>query len=72
MEYTIILQPWDDGQGYTVIVPSLPGCITQGDTREEALANAKEAVLCHIEGLRKAGEVVPVEGGKPELARVAV
>ena len=72
MEYTIILQPWDDGQGYTIIVPSLPGCITQGSTKEEALANAKEAIMCHIEGLRKAGEAVPIEGGKPELAQVVI
>jgi len=35
---------------------SFTGCITEGSTKEEALANAKEAVLCHIEGLRKAGE----------------
>ena len=72
MEYSIILQPWDDGQGYTVIVPSLPGCITQGFTRDEALANAKEAIMCHMEGLRKAGEEIPIEGNKPELAQVAV
>ena len=38
MEYTIILQPWDDGQGYTVIVPSFPGCLTQDSTKEEALS----------------------------------
>ena len=72
MEYTIVLQPWDDGRGYTVIVPSLSGCITQGSTKEEALANAKEAIMCHIEGLRKAGETVPIESDKPELAQVAI
>ena len=72
MEYTIILQPWDDSGGYTVIVPSLPGCITQGSTKEEALANAREAIMCHIEGLRKAGEAIPVEESKPELAQVAI
>jgi predicted RNase H-like HicB family nuclease len=72
MEYTVILHPWKDSQGYTVIVPSLPGCITQGSTKEEALANAKEAIICHIEGLRKAGEAIPIEEGKPELARVVI
>lgn len=72
MEYTIVLHPWDDGKGYTVIVPSLPGCITQGATREEAMANTKEAIICHIEGLKKAGEFIPVEEDKPELVRVAV
>ena len=72
MEYTIILQPWDDREGYTVIVPSLPGCITQGSIKKEALANAKEAIMCHIEGLKKAGEAIPIEGDKPELAHVAI
>jgi predicted RNase H-like HicB family nuclease len=72
MKYTIILQPWEDEQGYTVIVPSLPGCITQGSTKKEALANAREAILCHIEGLTKAGETLPAETGEPELARIAI
>jgi len=72
MRYTVILQPWEDERGYTVIVPSLPGCITQGSTREEALRNAREAIICHIEGLKKAGEPVPSENGEPELAQIAV
>jgi predicted RNase H-like HicB family nuclease len=72
MRYTIILQPWDDEKGYTVIVPALPGCVTQGSTKAEALANAKEAILCHIEGLKKAGETVPEETSEPELASVRV
>lgn len=72
MEYTVILHPWEDAQGYTVIVPALPGCITQGSTKEEALANAREAILCHIEGLKKAGEPVPEEEAPPELARISL
>ncbi|MCL0091466.1 type II toxin-antitoxin system HicB family antitoxin [Dehalococcoidales bacterium] len=70
MQYTILLAPWEDGQGYTVVVPSLPGCIIEGATKEEALANAKEAILCHVEGLRKAGESIPSEEIIPELVRV--
>ena len=70
MQYTILLARWENGQGYTVVVPSLPGCITEGATREEALANAKEAILCHLEGLRKAGESIPSEEITPELVRV--
>ncbi len=70
MQYTIVLCPWEDGQGYTVVVPSLPGCITEGTTKDEALANAKEAILCHLEGLRKAGESIPSEEITPELVRV--
>jgi predicted RNase H-like HicB family nuclease len=59
MRYSIVLLPWEDGKGYTVTVPALPGCVTQGYTREEALANAKEATRCHVEGLRKAGGPCP-------------
>lgn len=72
MEYTVVLHPWEEGQGYTVIVPALPGCISQGATKEEALANAREAILCHVEGLQKAGEPIPSEDVPPELARISV
>jgi predicted RNase H-like HicB family nuclease len=43
-----MLEPSDDG-GYTVTVPSLPGCISEGDTREDALANIREAIQLHLE-----------------------
>lgn len=72
MHYTIVLHPWEGEEGYTVTVPALPGCITQGSTKEEALANAKEAILCHIEGLKKAGEPIPAEERPPELVKLAV
>lgn len=46
--------------GYFVVeVPSLPGCITQGKTREEALANAEEAIAPYIEVLQDPGEMIP-------------
>jgi len=43
MELKIILEPSDEG-GFTAIVPSLPGCISEGDTREETLLNVREAI----------------------------
>ena len=49
--YTIILQPDEDEGGYTVTVPALPGCITQGETMDEAIEMAKDAILLHIESL---------------------
>ena len=52
MKFKVVLEKEEDG-GYSVHVPSLPGCHTQGDTREEALANAKEAIECYLEGLEK-------------------
>ena len=48
MKLKIILESSEDG-GYTVYVPSLPGCISEGDTREEALKNIKEAIILYLE-----------------------
>ncbi len=48
MNIQIVLEPSEEG-GYTVYVPSLPGCISEGDTREEALHNVKEAIDLYLE-----------------------
>ncbi|HHT9117496.1 MAG TPA: type II toxin-antitoxin system HicB family antitoxin [Candidatus Hypogeohydataceae bacterium YC38] len=56
--FKIVLEREEEG-GYSVFVPALPGCHTQGDTVEEALANAKEAIECYIESLKKDGLPVP-------------
>lgn len=48
MKMKVILEPSDEG-GYTAIVPSLPGCISEGDTREEALRNIQEAIELYLE-----------------------
>jgi predicted RNase H-like HicB family nuclease len=48
MKLTVVLEPQKEG-GFTVYVPSLPGCISQGDTREEALKNIKEAIELYLE-----------------------
>jgi predicted RNase H-like HicB family nuclease len=48
MKLKVVLEPSKDG-GFTVYVPSLPGCISEGDTREEALANIKEAIELYLE-----------------------
>jgi len=48
MRLRIILEPSEEG-GYTVIVPSLPGCISEGDSKEEAVANIKEAIALYLE-----------------------
>ena len=44
----MILEKSEEG-GYTVLVPSLPGCISEGDTRKEALDNIKEAIKLYLE-----------------------
>lgn len=64
----VILIP-DESGGYVAEVPSLPGCYSQGETEEEALANIKEAIELHIESMIDAGEEVP-EDVAPPLVRV--
>jgi predicted RNase H-like HicB family nuclease len=50
MKLKIILEPSDEG-GYTVLVPALPGCISEGDTKEEALKNIREAIELYLESV---------------------
>lgn len=54
----VLLYPGEDGY-FVVEVPSLPGCISQGKTREEAVANIEEAIALYIEILQDRGEPVP-------------
>jgi predicted RNase H-like HicB family nuclease len=70
--YSVLLIPDAGAGGYTVLFPALPGCITEGDTLEDALANAREAIALHVEGLIADGEPVPDESAPPELAAVEV
>jgi len=48
MKLKVVLEPGDEG-GFTVYVPALPGCISEGDTKEEALANIQEAIELYLE-----------------------
>jgi len=48
MKLTVMLEPSEEG-GFTVLVPALPGCISEGDTREEALKNIREAIELYLE-----------------------
>jgi predicted RNase H-like HicB family nuclease len=63
MRYTVVLEREDDG-GYVASVPALPGCVSQGDTRAEALKNIREAIALYVEDCRDAGDPVPTEAGK--------
>ncbi len=67
MKLRVVLEPSEDG-GYTAIVPALPGCISEGETREEALANIREAVLLYLEPVDDDG----VFGERAEIVEVAV
>jgi antitoxin HicB len=60
--YVLERHPAEEGEkGFWVSVPALPGCFSQGKTYEEAVENAREAILCYLETLAKHGEKVPEE-----------
>lgn len=63
MTYTVVLQREADG-GFVVSVPVLPGCVSQGDTRQEALAHIKEAIELYIEDCQAVGDPVPREDSR--------
>ncbi|MBZ0203074.1 MAG: type II toxin-antitoxin system HicB family antitoxin [Ignavibacteria bacterium] len=56
MKFNIILTEAEEG-GFNVTVPALDGCFTEGDTEQEAIDNAKEAIHCYLEGLEKLNEI---------------
>ena len=58
--YTVILRKEPEG-GYTVLVPALPGCLTEGETAADALVMAQDAIRGYLESLRMEGEAIPRE-----------
>jgi predicted RNase H-like HicB family nuclease len=60
LKYTAIFEPAEEG-GFVVTVPLLPGCVTQGDTFEEAKAMAKDAIKGYLQVLKSDKEPIPVE-----------
>jgi len=60
MKLKVILEPSSEG-GYTILVPSLPGCITEGETEEEALANVQESVELYLEPVEDDSDFAPNE-----------
>lgn len=60
LNYRILLRKEPEG-GYTVTVPSLPGCVTYGDSMDHAIKMAREAISLYLESLREHGEIIPTE-----------
>ena len=67
MKLKVILEPSDEG-GYTVYVPGLPGCISEGDTKEEAIENIKEAIELYLEPVE---DDLAISSGT-EIAEIAI
>ena len=66
MRYTVILEQEPDG-GYVASVPALPGCVSQGNTRDEVLRNIQEAADLYIEDCVASGDPIPNEAGREYL-----
>lgn len=72
--YSVIIEPETEPGvgGYNVRVPALPGCFTQGDTIEEALEMARDAIFLYIESLLADGAPIPIEQTAPRVEIIQV
>ena len=59
MRYPIAIEPADDASAWGVVVPDLPGCFSAGDTLDEAIEQAREAIVLHLDGLLDDEEDIP-------------
>lgn len=71
MRFNIILEPAEEG-GYNVSVPALDGCFTQGETEEDSLKNAEEAIICYLEGLEKLNQIKSKPGVRLKELEVCI
>src|SRR5205085_640630 len=68
--YHVVLTPAPRG-GYVAVVPAFPGCYSQGETADEALSNARDAILLTIEDMREQGDAIPDAAGE-QMHRVSI
>lgn len=71
LKYTAIFEPAEEG-GYVVSVPALPGCVTEGDTFEEAVYMIKDAMRGYLTVLKKEGLEIPKETEDVVVTKVAI
>ena len=71
MKFIVILDPAEE-RGFNISVPALNGCFTQGESEEESLKNAKEAILCYLEGMEKFNEIKAKPGLIAKEAEVSL
>lgn len=70
--YSVVLEPDDEAGGFAVHVPALPGCHTEGDTRDQAIAMAQDAITAYVESLLAHNEPIPEERNPSGAVRVTV
>jgi antitoxin HicB len=68
--FTVVLEPAEEG-GFVVTVPALPEVGTQGETYDEAMANAREAIELVIEDRLSRGELIPADV-QPQIERITI
>jgi len=70
LEYPVLISPLsaEDGGGFLATVPDLPGCMSDGETPEEAIANVQDAILTWIEAAQELGRQVPAPSRQQALA----
>ncbi len=66
----VVLYPDLEDGGWIAEVPSLPGCITQGETKEEVLVNVRDAIDCWLDGAQQTGLPIPEESFGVEVVEV--
>ncbi len=71
LEYDVVFEEAEEG-GYTAYVPALPGCISEGDTFEEAKKNITEAISVYLESIAKEGEEIIPQGKSFFIGKVAI
>ncbi len=71
LEYTVVFEPAEEG-GYIASVPALPGCVTQGETFEDAVAMVKDAIVGYLSVLKDTGEIIPQESKEIVITKVTV
>ena len=65
MHYPIAIEPGDDKHAFGVVVPDLPGCFSAGDSLDDAMAQARDAIVLHLEGLLDEGKAAFGQTGQP-------
>lgn len=71
LKYTVVFEPAEEG-GYVASVPALPGCMSQGDTFEEAAKMIKDAIFGYITVLKEKGQEIPRESEEVVISKVEV
>ena len=61
LQYSVLISPLsaDDGGGFSAVVPDLPGCVSDGETPEEAISNVRDAIAAWIEAAEEMGRLIP-------------